>query len=79
MIRIYIGNNFDPKQVVVDEAKSVKEIYAENGMTIPSGSVVTMGSRRLGDKELTKPLSSLGTINEDELITFSQKLNGARI
>jgi hypothetical protein len=77
MIKIYIGNNFDPQQVVVDESKSIRQIYNENSIAIPSGSIVTMGSRRLGDKELDKPLSQLGTINEDELITFTQKLNGA--
>lgn len=77
MLRIYIGNNFDPQQVVVDENKSIKEIYNENNIAIPSGAIVTAGSRRLGDSELNKPLNELGNISENELITFSQKLNGA--
>ena len=77
MVRIYIRNNFDPEAVVVDENKSIKEIYADNGIAIPSGAIVTMGNRRLGDGELNKPLKELGSINENELITFTQKLNGA--
>lgn len=78
MKKIYIGNAFEPQEVIVSEEKSVKEIYAENGIAIPSGSIVTLGSRKLGDNELNTPLKDLGNVQEGALVTFSQKLNGAK-
>jgi hypothetical protein len=77
MLKVYIGNSFEPQEVIVSSESTVTEIYEENGIVIPTGSIVTVGSRRLGDSELDKPLRELG-VAEGAIITFSQKLNGAK-
>lgn len=78
MIKIYVGAAFNPVEVIVDPSKSVNQIFKEAGVTIPAGSIVTWNTRRLGDSELNAPLNTIGTLEEDDAIIFSQKLNGAR-
>lgn len=78
MVRIHVGAAFNPVEVIVDPSKSVNQIFRENGVTIPAGSIVTWNTRRLGDSELEAPLNTLGSLEEDDAIIFSQKLNGAK-
>jgi hypothetical protein len=77
MLKIYVGNSFEPQEVIVSENKTVNEVFEENSIYVPAGSIVTLGSRRLGDNELNKTLSELG-VSDNSAITYSQKLNGAK-
>lgn len=78
MIKIYVGAAFNPVEVIVDPSKSVNQIFKEAGVAIPAGSIVTWNTRRLGDSELNAPLNTIGELEEDDAIIFSQKLNGAK-
>lgn len=78
MIEVYIGNAFEPKKVITVSSVSLKQLYEENHIAVPAGSVVTLGVRRLSDEEFdNSTLAQLG-VRSGDLITFTQKLNGAR-
>jgi hypothetical protein len=77
MIEVYIGNAFEPRKVITSPEKTVRQLYQENNIPISSSAIVTHGSTRLGDKELDRTLSELG-VQTGALLTFTQKLNGAR-
>lgn len=78
MIRLYIGSAYDPTEIIADEEKSVKELYAENNITLAPNAMVTLNSRRLGDAELTKPIKELDVKSED-VITITEKYSSSRI
>ena len=77
MLEIYIGDAFDPQRVIVRPTATVRQVYEENHKTIGRDAVVTHKNARLGDNELDKTLADLG-IEDGDLITVTQKLNGAR-
>lgn len=77
MLKIYIGSGYDPKEVLVSPSNTVRSIFRENGIVIPTGAVVSFNARRLGDAELDSTLNQLGVANEDA-ITITEKQNSAR-
>jgi hypothetical protein len=77
MLKVYIGNAFEPIAVITSSEKTVRQLYEENNIPIAASSVVTHGSSRLGDNELDKTLAELN-VKDGALLTFTQKLNGAQ-
>lgn len=76
MLELFIGSAYAPKTVSANPNKTVKAIFAENGITIPHNAILMKGSQRLGDADLDKPLSALGVVSGDYL-TISEKYSGA--
>lgn len=77
MIKINIGSDFDPKEVIVDENKTVRAVYAESGLSLTESSIVCHNTVRLGARDVDATLVSLGVTSGD-LLTMSQKLNSAK-
>lgn len=76
MKKIYIGSAYNPKEVTVEEDQTIREVYAENNVNMPTNALVTLNSRKLNANELDKPISELGVQNEDA-ITITEKYNSA--
>lgn len=78
MLELYIGSAYSPKSVSsVNPNKTVRQVFEENGVSIPFGAIVSKGSVRLGDADLDKSLYELGVTSGDYL-TISEKYAGAR-
>lgn len=77
MLQLYIGSAYAPKTVTANPNKTIKQIFGENGITIPHNAIMMKGSVRLGDADLDKPLTALGVVSGDYL-TISEKYSGAR-
>ena len=76
MFNIYIGNAIDPVEVLVSEATTLRQAYADAGLPLASGSMITHNAVVLGNDALDKPISTLG-IAAGDYLTVSQKLKSA--
>lgn len=76
MIKLYIGSAYDPIEVTAEKTQSVREIYAENNVNLPTNAMVTLNSRKLGDAELEKPISELN-VTDSDTITITEKYSSS--
>lgn len=76
--KLWIGSAYNPKQVIAEDTKSIRQLYEENDVNLPAAAMVTLNSRRLGDAELTAPISTLNLTSGDS-ITITEKYGGARV
>ena len=76
MFNIYIGNAIDPVEVLVSETTTLRQAYADAGLPLPSGSMITHNAVVLGNDALDKPIGTLG-IAAGDYLTVSQKLKSA--
>ena len=76
MFELFIGSAYAPKTVSgVNPNKTIRQVFAENGITIPHGAILMKDSVRLGDADLDKSLVALG-VTSGEYLTISEKYSG---